>query len=227
MKVTWKQLSKAFFRALPAIFMPMIVLGGIYGGVFTPTEAGNVAVVYGFIVGFFIYKELTLKMIPKLLKQTAINTAAILFIVGAANAFGNVMAREGLPQKMAEIIISASGSKIMFLLLINILFLILGTFVEANSAAILFAPILMPVARYYEIDPVFFGVILVVNLAIGLITPPLGVNLYVAAGIINDKVNVVLNKYFIGYLSVSVSLLFLFTYVPDFTMSLFRALKGL
>ena len=205
---------KTFLGAIPALLMPVIILGGIYGGIFTPTEAGCVAVIYGLIVGLFVYHELKLSDLPEILKQSALSTSMIIFIIAAATAFGNVMTREMIPNKVATFMTGISDNKIVFLLLVNILLLIVGCFMETNSAIMIIAPILLPVAKQLGVDPVHFGIIMVVNLAIGLLTPPLGMNLYVASGIANKKVSDMFSKYLIGYIVVSVAVLMVITYIP-------------
>jgi len=213
-EISGKEIIKTIFEAIPALLMPVIILGGIYGGIFTPTEAGCVSVVYGLVVGFFIYRELKLSDIPEILKSSALSASMILLIMACASAFGNILAREMIPNKVAEFIIGFSDSKVVFLLLVNILLLFVGCFMETNSAIMIIAPILLPVAKTLGIDVVHFGIIMVINLAIGLLTPPLGMNLYVATGIAGKKVTDILGKHLIGYIVISITVLMIITYVP-------------
>ncbi len=166
-----------------ALFVPVIILGGIYGGIFTPTEAAAVAVVYGFVVGVFIYKDLSLKQVPSVVIQAGLTTATVLIIIGTATTFGRILTLERVPQALVETISAFSDHPLVILLLINLLLLVVGCFMETLAAIIILAPILLPVAMAVGIDPIHFGIIMVVNLAIGFITPPLGVNLFVTCGI--------------------------------------------
>lgn len=212
--ITGSNAVKIIIDAIPALLMPVIILGGIYGGIFTPTEAGCVAVVYGFIVGFFVYKELKIKDLPEIFKSSALSASMILLIIGCASAFGNIMAREMIPNKVATFMIGLSDNKYVFLILVNILLLIVGCFMETNTAIMIIAPILLPVAQALDINVIHFGIIMVINLAIGLLTPPLGMNLYVATGITGRKVTDILGKHLIGYILVSLLVLMIVTYVP-------------
>lgn len=215
-----KEILRTIVDAIPAILMPVIILGGIYGGIFTPTEAGCVSVVYGLIVGFFVYKELKLSDLPEIFRSSALSASMVLLIIAGATAFGNILAREMVPNKVATFIIGLSDSKVVFLILVNILLLFVGCFMESNSAIMIITPILLPVAKQLGIDPIHFGVMMVINIAIGLLTPPLGMNLYVATGIMKKKVSDVLTKRLAGYIIVSVSVLLLITYIPQITLAL-------
>lgn len=213
-----RNLGKMFVRAIGALLMPVIILGGIYGGIFTPTEAAGVACAYGLIVGIFIYKELNPKELKKAFIGSGSTTGMVLFIMAAAALFGYIMTRYQLTDAIATFIITVCGSKYMFLLLVNILLLVVGCFMETTAAILILAPILAPVLGTYGIDPVHFGVIMCINLAIGCATPPLGLNLYVAAGLTKDRVELVVNKHTIAYILVSIAILFVITYVPDIVM---------
>ena len=182
-KYTTKETLAILNDAKWALFVPVIILGGIYGGIFTPTEAAAVAVVYGFIVGVFVYKDLSLKQAPQVVIQSGLVTATVLIIIGTATTFGRILTLERVPQHLVEAISSFSTNPLVILLLINILLLFVGCFMETLAAIIILAPILLPVAMAVHVDPVHFGIIMVVNLAIGFITPPLGVNLFVTCGI--------------------------------------------
>jgi C4-dicarboxylate transporter DctM subunit len=213
-----KNLAHKTVRAAGALLMPIIILGGIYGGIFTPTEAAGVACAYGLIVGIFIYRELRIKELKKVFIGSASTTGMVLFIMACAAVFGYVMTRYQLTNEVTNFIISICANKYIFLLLVNVLLLIVGCFLETTAAILILAPILAPVLGTYGIDPVHFGVIMCINLAIGCATPPLGLNLYVAAGITKDRVEVVVNKHTVSYILVSIAILILITYVPDIVM---------
>lgn len=177
---SWREIFWAFKEAVWALLMPVIILGGIYGGAFTPTEAANVAVVYGLLVGFLVYRELKLKDLPRILRRSIVSSTIVMLIIAFASVFGLIMTREMIPIRIAEFVTDLTTNKLVFLLLVNILLLIVGTFMETNAAIIILAPIFLPIIAQLGIDPIHFGIIMVVNLAIGMITPPLGVNLFVA-----------------------------------------------
>ena len=163
--------------------MPFIVLGGIYGGIFTPTEAAAVAAMYGFVAGTFIYRELKLKDLPALLMNAGKSTAMVMVIVAAASSFGWILTSARIPDAIASFLISLSDSKYVILILINIFLLIVGCLMDVTASIIILTPIFMPIVNQFGIDPVHFGIIMMVNLAIGMSTPPLGVNLFVSCGI--------------------------------------------
>lgn len=218
-----------FLRALRdsiwALGMPIIILGGIYSGIFTPTESAAVACVYGIIVGLFVYRELTWKMIYNIFRKSVVSSATIMFIVAAAGAFGWLMTWANLPTLIGNWIVSISPNKFVFLLLVNILLLFVGVFMDTNAAILILAPIFLPVLSIYGINELAFGIVMIINLAIGLLTPPLGLNLYVAAGLKNVKPDVVINKHLIMYIILSIAALMLFTYVPDIVTFLPNLLK--
>lgn len=219
-KFSLRQLGYSAVHSIGALLMPVIILGGIYGGIFTPTESAAIACVYGFVVGIFIYKELKLKELKDVILSAAASSGMVMFIVSAAGVFGYVMAREQIPAIAANFLISLSDSSILFLLLINILLMIVGCFLETTAAILILAPILYPALAVYNIDPVHFGIVMCINLAIGMLTPPLGVNLYVAAGLDNQPVETVINKYLLSYIIIMFSILMVLTYVPGIVMLL-------
>ncbi|SDQ18448.1 C4-dicarboxylate transporter, DctM subunit [Virgibacillus subterraneus] len=178
-----KKIWVATWEAKWALLIPVIILGGIYGGYFTPTEAAVIAVVYGLIAGMAIYRELSFRMLPKVLTDAALMTATILIIVGTATAFGRFLTIEQIPLKVANAMMAVSESPIIIMMLITLLLLVVGCFMDTLAAIIILTPILLPIAVQIGYDPMHFGIIMVVNLAIGFITPPLGVNLFVASGI--------------------------------------------
>ncbi|MBP1949771.1 TRAP transporter large permease [Virgibacillus litoralis] len=178
-----KKIWVATWEAKWALLIPVIILGGIYGGYFTPTEAAVIAVVYGLVAGMAIYRELSIRMLPKVLTDAALMTATILIIVGTATAFGRFLTIEQIPLKVANAMMTVSESPIIIMMLITLLLLVVGCFMDTLAAIIILTPILLPIAVQIGYDPMHFGIIMVVNLAIGFITPPLGVNLFVASGI--------------------------------------------
>ena len=170
--------------------MPVIILGGIYGGIFTPTEAAAVSVVYGLIVGMFIYKEVKLKDLFGIMVDSAKTTGGIMLIVASASLFSYCCTLFGISQAAQQLLTSVSANRAVFLIIVNIIFLIAGCFIDANSAMYIFIPIMLPVALKLGYDPVAFGIVATVNLAIGQVTPPVGVNLFVAMGLkIKDAVS--------------------------------------
>lgn len=182
--VTWK----SFKRASLALLMPVIILGGIYSGAFTPTEAAVVAAVYGIIVGMFIYRHLNVKNLLEILLSTAVGSAIIMFLVVTASCFSYIMASEEIPQTLTRFMLSLSTNPTVVLLLICVALLIVGTFLDNAVALILCTPIFYPMAASLGIDPVFFGVITVFALAIGQVTPPVGLCLFVASNIANVSI---------------------------------------
>lgn len=220
-KFSFKVLVKTFKEAFWAILMPIVILGGIYGSIFTPTEAAAVACFYGLIIGIFIYKELTPAKIYKVMRDSVVSSSMIMFIVAGAAAFGFVMTRANVPTKMSNFIISAVNNKYIFLLLVNLLLLFIGTFMETNAAILIVAPIFMPICQQFGIDLVHFGVMMVVNLSLGMVTPPLGVNLFVGAKILPDTtVKDIINRHLLYYLGLSLVGLILITYVPKIVLLL-------
>jgi len=212
-KTSLPEIGKALRDAIPALMMPVIILGGIYGGIFTPTEAAAVSILYGLLVGLFVYRELKLKDIFKLFLRAGESSAKVMFILAGAMALGFVMNREMIPIKVTEAILAISGdSKFIFLLVVNILLLIVGCFMEANAAIMIIAPVLLPVMQQLDINLVHFGIIMTINLGIGMITPPLGMNLVVASSISGAPVRKVLNRYLAYYLLASIAILYILTY---------------
>jgi tripartite ATP-independent transporter DctM subunit len=176
-----------FLRATKAAFwallMPVIILGGIYGGVFTPTEASAVAVVYALVVGMLIYREIGVRDLLPVLQKSVVSSAVIMFIIATAGLFAFLITRAGVPTEIGNYLKATLTSPLWFLLGVNVALFLIGMFIETSAAIIVLAPILAPVAAYFGIDPVHFGIIMVVNLALGMITPPFGVNLFAACAV--------------------------------------------
>jgi C4-dicarboxylate transporter DctM subunit len=183
MRFSGREFGRAFLTALPGLFMPAMILGGILGGVFTPTEAAAAGVLYALIVGFFVYRELKPAHLWPILKETGIMSGGVMLIVANAALFSWILAAERVPQLVAGVITSVSREPWMVLILVNILLLFVGCVMETLAAIIILTPVLLPMVKALGIDPLHFGVIMVVNLSIGLATPPVGVNLFVAGGI--------------------------------------------
>ena len=215
-ELTFANFGKAFTKALPGLMIPVIILGGIYGGVFTPTEAGAVASVYALLVGVLIYRDLKIREIPKLFLEAGISTASIMFIVGVASLFSYVITVEGVAQRISDAVLSVTDSRILILLLATIILLIVGAFIDAISAFYLFVPILVPTLIAVGVDITTIGVFMTVNLAIGLFTPPVGLNLYVAAGIGKEKLENLV-KGILPFLLAAFVTLLLITYFPVFS----------
>ena len=211
--------SKAFWHAKWAILVPVIVLGGIYGGIMTPTEAAAIAAMYGLLIGLFVYKELTLKTLWSSTLESANMSSVIIMLMAMATIFGNIMTLEQIPEQIAKMILGLTQNPIIILLLINVLLLWVGTFMEALAAIVILTPILLPLALKLGLDPIHFGVIMVVNLAIGFITPPVGVNLFVASGLAKAKIGDIAKASFPFLLAMLVVLL-LITYIPQISLIL-------
>lgn len=182
-KFTLKKMLHAINDAKWSIFVPIIVLGGIYGGIFTPTEAAVVAVVYATFVSLFIHKEVILTNFKQIVSDASLNSVVILLIIGTANSFGTILSMEKIPEAIASVFLTISQNKLVIILLIIILLLIIGCFIDTSAAVVIFTPILLPITTEIGLDPIHFGVLMVATLAVGFITPPLGVNLFVGSSI--------------------------------------------
>ena len=195
--------------------MPVIILGGIYGGIFTPTEAAAVAAVYGLFVGLVIYKTVKLKQLYAILIDTVSTTATIMFITAAATLFAYVLTRARLDVAISSALVNITGgSTIIFFLIVNIILLIAGCFLDSTSALYIFVPLFVPVAEALGVNLIHLGVVMIVNLAIGLYTPPVGVNLYVACGV--GKVDLkTISKSVIPLIVASIVVLLIVTYIPQ------------
>jgi C4-dicarboxylate transporter DctM subunit len=217
-------LGKAFKEASWAMMVPLIILGGIYGGVFTPTEAAVVASVYAIIIGKFIYKELNFKTAYEAFKDAALVNGATTFMIGLSMSFAAYLTMEQVPIKISEWILSLSSDKYVVLLLINLLLLIVGCFVDNISSMIILTPILLPIVVKLGIDPVHFGLVMTVALATGFVTPPYGANLFVASAV-SDVSMIELSRAVMPLIIVMIVCLVLFTYVPSLSMALVMLLR--
>ncbi|MBK5241485.1 TRAP transporter large permease [Clostridium sp.] len=212
--VSVKAILEAFKKSILALIMPLIILGGIYGGIFTPTEAAVVAVVYGLLVGLFAYKQLNFKNIPKIVLDSAKGTAVIMYLVATAHIFSYILSSEQIPQKLAEAMLNISKEPTIVLFLIIICVLVAGTFLDNAVAMVLLTPIFYPIIMQIGIDPIFFGVIMVFALAIGQITPPVGLCLFIACNIADISIEK-LTKAIIPHLVALIILLIILALFPD------------
>ena len=211
--------GKATWQASWALLMPVIVLGGIYGGVFTPTEAAAIAVFYSFIVGTVIYREIGIKDIYTILRKSVISSAVIMFIIANAGLFAFMLTRAGAPEAIGTWLQQVLQSPFYFLLGINVALFIIGMFIETGAAILVLAPILVPVGVHFGIDPVHLGMVIVVNLALGMVTPPFGVNLFAACTVASISLDRVI-KNLIPFIGVVLACLMLISYVPEISLTL-------
>ena len=212
----WASFKEAFWGLL----MPVIILGGIYGGIFTPTEAAAVSAVYGLIVGLFVYRTLKLKDLKKIIIDSASTTAVVMLITAAASLFAYVLTRARINVAISSALENfAAGNTVVFLIIVNICLLIAGCFLDSTSALYIFTPLFLPVAQALGMNLVHFGTIMIVNLAIGLVTPPVGVNLYVACGIAKVDLKAI-SKAVIPLIIASLIVLLLVTYIPQISLVL-------
>ncbi|MFO0293651.1 MAG: TRAP transporter large permease [Rhodospirillales bacterium] len=214
-------IATAARRASLSLLMPFLILGGIYGGLFTPTEAAVVAVAYALVLGCLIYREIPLRDLPRIFADSALTSAVVMVIVGFAFIFAYAMALMRAPQQIAAVIKGFSADPHVFLLIVNLFLFVVGMFMETFAALIILAPVLAPVAEQLGIDPVHFGLVMIVNLAIGMVTPPVGVNLFVACGIANVTMEQLMRPLLV-FLVVLVGNMFIITYVPWLSLALLR-----
>lgn len=212
-------LGRATLQAGWALLMPVIILGGIYGGVFTPTEASAVAVFYALVVGVVIYREIKIKDLYAILRKSAISSAVIMFIIANAGLFAFLITRAGVPDAIGRWLEAVLQSPTMFLLGVNAALFIIGMFIETSAAIIVLAPILAPVAMHFGMDPVHFGLIMVVNLAMGMITPPFGVNLFAACTVARISLDRIVG-HLLPFVGVILVCLLIITYVPSISLGL-------
>ncbi|MGN0837931.1 MAG: TRAP transporter large permease [Pyramidobacter sp.] len=217
---TLGEFVRVFFKSIWALIMPIIILGGIYSGLFTPTESGAIAAVYGLICGSLVYRTLKWKDLPRILVNTAVGSGTIMLVLGSVQTFGVVLTRGHIPQLLSDAMLSVTSNKIIMLLLFNILLLIAGMFINAVSAIALFTPILLPVMTKVGVNPYLLGIVMIVNLGIGMITPPVGNCLYVACGMSRDLSFEQISKACMPYvLALAAALLFI-TYCEPIAMGL-------
>ncbi len=204
-----------------ALLAPVIILGGIYSGIVTPTESAALGVVYGLIFGLFVYKELAFRQLFNIVLESSLRVGAVLIIMGTAVAFARILTLERLPTEIASFILSISDNVVMILLAINLLLLIVGTFMETLEAIVILTPILLPIATALGLNPVHFGIVMIVNLAIGFVTPPLGANLFMASQVGGIKIEL-LSRAIIGWIGAMIVALLLITFIPSISLILLR-----
>jgi len=218
-KASGKQILHAFKETVWGLLTPVIILGGIYGGIFTPTEAAGVAIVYSLVVGVLIYRQIKIRDLPKIFVEAAITSGIVMYIVACASIFAWILTTSHIATDISNQLLTLSHNKIVLLLIINVIFLIAGCFVDANSAMYILVPLMLPVVRAIGVDLVHFGVIITVNLAIGQVTPPVGVNLFVGCNIAKLPVVDVINRIW-PFIFWGLVALLIITFVPSLTMFL-------
>ncbi len=221
----WKELLNSFFGAFWALMLTALIVGGLLTGLVTPTETAVLACVYAFVVGVYIYKGITLRDVPKIMIDSAVTSAALLALVGVANVFGWIMANEEIPQTIATTMLSISSNKYVVILMINILLLIVGMFMETIAALIILFPPLLAVAVGVGIDPIHFATFAVLNLMIGLTTPPVGICLFVCANIAKAPLSSVIRSV-LPFLAGNLVVLLLVSYIPQLSLWLPNMLFG-
>ena len=219
LKSNWKEKGKASLKAFFPLMTPVIILGGILGGIFTPTEASAVAAAYALFIGLFVLKDLEFKDIPKVFQKAALVSSVVLLLVGAAMAFKTVVSLSHAPEHLANFVLSLSENPYILLFLINILLFIVGMFLDAGPAIIILGPILGPVFIDLGVHPVHFAIIMSVNLTVGLATPPMGLVLFVASSVSGERVETIARA-ILPFLAVEIVVIFLITYFPALSMTI-------
>lgn len=214
---SFKEAIKIIREALLSLFLVVIIVGGILGGVFTATEAAVFGAMYAFIITFFIYKELNLRDLPEIFLKTVYTTTIVMFLIANSSAFAYVLAIEEIPRLVASFLLSITTNKYILLFIINIVLLIVGTFMDMSPAILIFTPLLLPIATDLGLSPIHFGIIMLVNLCIGLCTPPIGAVLFVGLGIANVRMTQIIKPLFL-FLIPMIIVLLLITYIEPITM---------
>ncbi len=220
---SFRVLFRSFFRSILAILMPVIILGGIYGGIFTPTESAAVAIVYALIVSMLIYREISWKDFPRIIISAGRSTAVVMFVIAASGAFSWLLVYERIPNSIAAAILSVVNNKYAILLILNLLLLVLGVFLETNAIILMITPMILPIASQIGVSYLEIGLIMVVNTSVGMLTPPMALNILIAAGIGNRSIEAV-SKKVIPFLIVLIMDILIITYVPGFITFLPNAL---
>ncbi len=222
-KSSYKDKLTAFKDAFWGLMTPVIILGGIYGGFVTPTEAAGVAVIYGLVIGIFVYKEIKMKALWKIFVDASVSSAVVMFIIANASVFAWLLTNGRIGNEIAMALTELTTNKYLLLLLMNVMFLVAGCFLDAASAYYIFVPILLPIIRQIGVDPIVFGVFMTVNLAIGMATPPVGLNLFVACNISGISFNEISQKV-VPFIIATLIALLLVTYIPAISLALPNAL---
>lgn len=216
-KLTKERVRKTIWDAIPSLFLIVIIIGGILSGYFTPTEASGVAVAYAFFLSVVLYKSIKLKEIPGILMETGLMTTIVMLIIGASSVLSFVMSFTGLPEAISQMILGISTNKYVILLILNIFLLIVGTFMDMAPALLIFTPIFLPIVQALGMTPVQFGVMIVMNLSVGTITPPVGNVLFIGCSVAKLEVEAVLKRLLPFFAAIFAALL-LITYVPAFSL---------
>lgn len=220
-RTTWREKGQASLKAFFPLMTPVIIMGGILGGIFTPTEAAAVAAAYGLLIGLFVMRTLTLRDIPGILQRAAATSAVVLLLVGAAMAFKTVVSLSHAPEILAGAILGLSDNPLVLLFLINVLLFIVGMFLDAGPAIIILGPVLGPIFTQMGVDPIHFAIIMSVNLTVGLITPPMGLVLFVASSVSGERIATI-SRAILPFLLMEVIVIFLITYIPAISMTIPR-----
>ncbi len=223
-KATIKEILISFKRAILSLLLIIIVLGGILKGIFTPTEAAAIAVVYSFILSVVVYKEVKINQVPKILLDCGITTSVVMLLISTSSAMSWVLAYENIPQNVSSALLSLSDNKIVIFLIINMVLLFVGTFMDMTPAVLIFTPIFLPVAIQLGVHPVHFGIIIIMNLCIGLCTPPVGTALFVGCGVGNTTISKI-TKHLLPFFLAMVAALLLVTYLPQISLFIPKLLK--
>ncbi len=220
-KASWAEVARTGRRAFLPLMTPVVLIGGIIGGIFTPTEAAAVAAVYSGILGIFYTKEIKISDLPRLLSRTALSGSVILMLVGAAVAFASMVTLKGTPVLLTDLILGITENKYLLFFIINILLLIVGCLMDAGPAILMLAPILAPMMIKLGVDPVHFAVVMSINMIMGLLTPPMGLVLFVVSGISRERIELIV-KEMLPFFFAEIGVLFLITFVPDLVLWLPR-----
>lgn len=218
-KASLREVGKSFISAIWGILLPVIVLGGIYFGIFTPTEAAAVAIFYSLIIGLFVYKELTVRSLIDVTKKSVITSSMIMLVIAASNVFSWYLTYEQIPTNLASVFLEYANTELIFLLLVIVILLLVGMFMDTSAAVLIFVPLFLPMVLELGIDPIHFGIIMIVALSIGMITPPFGLNLFVASGISKTSLTVVI-KSTAPFILVMIFALLVITLIPDLSLFL-------
>lgn len=213
-KLSSEEFMKVLFKAIPPLCLPVIIIGGIRLGIFTPTEAGAIAILYSLILGI-VYKELTLKLFLKGIQETVVTTATVMLIVAAASSFAWILTKEMVPQRLTAFIIGSISNKYIFLLIINMFLLVIGMFIEGNASMIILVPLLHPVAKAYGINEIHFAMMYIFNMAIGSLSPPMGTLMFITCGITGCKIKNFIKEAVPFYIMLA-GVLLVITFIPQF-----------
>jgi len=220
------ELRESFFVAAPGLAMPVIILGGIFGGLMTPTEAGVIAVFYGIIIGLFVYRSLKMRDLPRIFLTTVRRSASIMFIIACASCFGFLISRDVEPGVFVDFFQAVASQRWMMMILVTGLILLLGTVMEGGSIMIIFTPLLLPVLQHFQVDPIHFGVVFQLAIMVGLLTPPVGILLFVMAGVSDVPVKDIFRNLWPFYITLFL-LILLIAFVPDLSLFLVERFGGL